>query len=221
MNESFFVERVSPEELDTLLAHGWRHLGELFYRKSVDEYDGRLFTVLPVRIDLEGFQLSKSQRRILRRNQDLEIRIGGVSIDPEREELFQAHAERFSIYKPDNLENFLGFFAEDDVPCAIGEISVRNPEGHLLAASYVSVGKEAHSSIYAMFDPKESSRSLGNATILWEIEAAKTAGCRWLYLGYAHVEPSFYDYKKRFTHLQWYDWENWRSDPLPTNDNQF
>jgi arginine-tRNA-protein transferase len=79
---------------------------------------------------------------------------------------------------------------------------------------------KAHSSIYAMFDPSEASRSLGNATILWEIESAKSAGCRWLYLGYAHVEPSFYDYKKRFTPLQWYDWEHWRSDPLPSNIEQ-
>jgi arginine-tRNA-protein transferase len=215
MYESFLSEKLPPRELDALLAEGWRHVGNCFYRKSLDEYDNQSFTVLPLRIDLEGFTPSKSQRRILRRNLDLEVRIGRFVIDDERDRLFQIHAKRFSFAQPDCLENFLGYYTEEDIPCRVHEISVRDPEGRLLAASYVSIGEVSHSSIYAMFDPTESSRSLGNATILWEIEAARAAGCRWLYPGYAHVESSFYDYKKRFCPLQWYDWEMWRPEPLP------
>jgi len=66
-----------------------------------------------------------------------------------------------------------------------------------------------------MFDPAASRRRLGIATLLWEIESARKAGCRRLYHGYAFSEPSHYDYKKGFTGLEWYDWKRWHDTPPP------
>jgi leucyl-tRNA---protein transferase len=82
--------------------------------------------------------------------------------------------------------------------------------GVLVAASYLDVGREGASSVYACFDPDESARSLGTATFLWEIAYAQRRGCRYLYPGYVYDVASPYDYKKRLGALEAFDWTLWR-----------
>jgi arginyl-tRNA--protein-N-Asp/Glu arginylyltransferase len=85
----------------------------------------------------------------------------------------------------------------------------------MVAASFLDLGMAAVSSVYGIFDPSESHRSLGIFTMLKELEYAAELGCRMYYHGYACQEPSPYDYKKRFAGLEFYDWEgNWRLSPL-------
>jgi leucyl-tRNA---protein transferase len=73
--------------------------------------------------------------------------------------------------------------------------------------SFFDIGQEAVSSIYAMFDTDEPARGLGIFTLLAELEFAKHHGKKYLYTGYVHDEPSFYDYKKHFAALEYYDWQ--------------
>ena len=54
-----------PALMDVLWANGWRHFGSRFFRYSVSvAEDGSWQRILPLRIDLAEFRLSKSQRRI-------------------------------------------------------------------------------------------------------------------------------------------------------------
>lgn len=216
MNEvAFATEPCEPVLMDALWARGWRHFGPMFFRYSeTDLVQGRGH-VIPLRIDLERFRLSESQRRTLRRNADLSVTFGLPVIGDTERALFHAHASRFRENIPTSLEAFLGHDPGCGTPCEIRQLSVSDDAGRLLAVSYVGVGQGAWSSIYAMFDPVESHRRLGIATLLWEIESAREAGCRWLYHGYAFREPSHYDYKKGFTGLEWYDWERWHESPVP------
>jgi arginine-tRNA-protein transferase len=57
-----------------------------------------------------------------------------------------------------------------------------------------------------MFDPFVTARSLGILTMLKEIEYATMNGMKYYYPGYAYQTPSMYDYKKRFSALESYDW---------------
>jgi arginine-tRNA-protein transferase len=82
--------------------------------------------------------------------------------------------------------------------------------GRLIAASYLDVGATGVSSIYAFFDPEYAHRSLGTATVLWEIVVARRSAKRWYYPGYCYIEPSGYDYKRQFRPMQSYDWEAWK-----------
>ena len=80
----------------------------------------------------------------------------------------------------------------------------------MIAVSYLDLGREAASSVYAIFEPEVARRSPGIFTLLQEIEFARSTGRRFLYLGYATHEPSHYDYKKRFLGLERFDWlGNW------------
>ncbi len=72
--------------------------------------------------------------------------------------------------------------------------------------------KPRFSSIYAMFEPTETSRSLGIFTMLLEIDFALKRSKKFYYQGYAYEGNSFYDYKKHFRALEKFDWNgNWES----------
>jgi leucyl-tRNA---protein transferase len=204
----------TPRRMDELWAAGWRHFGPFFFRRYFMEYGERILAVQPLRVVLGQFRPSKSQRRVLRRNSDLTTRIRPTILDRDLREVFAAHVQRFTFNVPPSLESFLGD-RPDTIPCANMTVAVLAGE-RLVAASFLDLGKEAVSSVYAVFQPDESWRSLGIYTMLKEMEYARECGCSFYYPGYACHEPSPYDYKKRFAGLEWYDWEGaWR--PLPRN----
>ena len=210
VNEEFYAPRVSPAQLDALLASGWRHFGAHFFRYNLGFYETEIRLVQPLRIRLSDFTVSKSQRRILKRNQDLEIVTRPVEIDLEKEDLFERHKRRFKTGTPDSIYDFLDADAAN-TPGEALEISVYNNET-LLAASFFDVGEKSISGIYAVFAPEETARSLGILTMLLEIEYAIETGKTFYYSGYAYAGNSFYDYKKRFAALEKFDWRGgWES----------
>ncbi len=208
INEEFYTRQVSPQQLDWLLADGWRHFGEHFLRYNIGFHEDKLRRVLPLRIRLADFTQSKSQRRILKKNRDLQTVIRPIEITAEKEVLFEAHKKRFNHSIPDSLYTFLSD-SPADVPCEALEVCVFE-QGKLLAASFFDVGATAVSGVYAMFDPQENRRSLGIFTMLSVIGYALENKKAFYYPGYAYVDKSFYDYKKRFSALEFFDWnENW------------
>jgi leucyl-tRNA---protein transferase len=203
----------TPGQMDEFWATGWRHFGPLFFRRYFMEYEGNLKAIQPLRVQVREFRPSKSQRRILRRNGDLKVVIKPTVLDQELSRIFMAHVQRFTFNVPPNLESFLGHQPEKG-PCQNMTVAAY-VQDRLIAASFLDLGQQAVSSVYAVFDPVESRRSLGIFTMLREIEYARERGCHYYYPGYACHEPSPYDYKKQLAAMEWYDWEgHWK--PLPT-----
>ena len=209
INEEFTAEAVPPTDLDNHLANGWRHFGTHFFRYNLAVYSGEIRRVIPLRICLSNFSLSKSQSRILRKNADLRCEIRPIQITAAVEYLFERHKLRFKQNAPDSLRTFLS--AEPAVkPCEGLELGVYDNE-KLVATSFFDVGRTALSGIYAIFDPDESHRSLGIFTMLKEIEFALEGGSEFYYQGYCYSGESFYDYKKRFRGTEGFDWNgNWK-----------
>lgn len=204
IREEFYAPTVSPGELDDLLSEGWRHFGEFFFRNNTDTYASEERRVFPLRIRLSDFSLSKSQRRVLRRNADLQTVIAPAEITIEKQELFERHKRRFKDRVPFSLYDFLSFSPADS-PCETLEISVYE-SGRLTAASFFSIGENSISGVYAVFEPELTHRSLGIFTMLKEIEFAVNTGRQFYYQGYCYDGPSFYDYKKRFRGTEGYNW---------------
>ena len=209
INEEFYAESITPAQLDNLLADGWRHFGTHFFRYNLGVYEDDIRRVLPLRIRLADLKFSKSQRRILKKNDGLEVKIQPIEITEETHGLFDRHKRRFKRGVPDSIYDFLSHDPADE-PTKGLEVDVRL-DGKLLAASFFDVGKTSVSSIYGIFDPTEHALSLGIFTMLKEIEYALETGKEYYYPGYAYEGESFYDYKKRFTALEVFDWiENWQ-----------
>ena len=204
-DESFLCLSAEPEDMDRFWAEGWRHFGIIFVRYGSAFHGGKLFTVLPLRVDLKRFALSRSQKRVLGKNQDIELIVRPSVIDDEKELLFEKHRLRFTENTPTSLNNFLSEYP-DSVPCPSVELCIYL-ERKLCGVTFLDVGKRCTSGVYAMFDPNETKRSLGILMILHSIRFSRERGCRYYYPGYAYREPFTYDYKKRFMGLEYLDWE--------------
>lgn len=199
--------------MDRLWAAGWRHFGSLFFRYNFSMDEDGVRTITPLRIDLENFRPSKSQRRVLNKNADLRFEFVPAELSDQAREMFQRHKERFKDNVPDSLETFLSG-EPATVPCPCIECRVFQGDT-LIATSFLDVGKDSTSAVYGLFEPAHADRSLGTLTMLKEIEYSQAQGCRFYYPGYAAKEPSPYDYKKQFHGLEVLSWEDgfWR--PLP------
>src|SRR6476469_2312277 len=134
INEAFYADRVTRHELDTLLANGWRHFGERFQRYSLNYYKDEIRRVLPLRVRLSEFELSKSQRRILRKNADVECTISPAEITPDIHELFAWHKRRFTHDVPQSIYTFLSY--EPATTPTDGMMLRVTLGAHLVAASF-------------------------------------------------------------------------------------
>ncbi len=194
---------MTPAGFDKLMAKGYYHFNFWMHRHNSNAG----FRSIPLRILLLNYKLSKNQRRVMRINADLEIRIQqDKSLPMDEVELFHRHMARFgqnaprNVYLPSNSPLFrkLRIFEGD----------------RLIAASYFELGGTSSYGYYAIFDPEMEWRSLGIFTMLSEIGIAVAHGKEFYYLGYAYKEPTLYDYKKRFHGLEAYDWKNGEWKPF-------
>src|SRR3982751_1189728 len=136
VNEEFYADGITPAQLDRLLAEGWRHFGNHFFRYNLGLYEFDIRYVIPLRIRLLGFTFSKSQRRTLARNADLKIRVSPLNVNPESESLFYQHRSRFRNHIPDSIFDFVP--AQTEQLFETKQLSVRG-DTNLLAESYFDV----------------------------------------------------------------------------------
>ena len=207
--QHFFCFRASSADMDRYWAEGWRHFGELFFRYQHAEHGGQRFMVIPLRVELAHFVPSRSQKRVLAKNGDTRLVVGPTEIDRSQERLFLRHRTRFKENPPSSLADFLSAMPAA-VPCQNVSVCVYLKRS-LVAVTYLDIGAQATSAVYAMFDPAQSQRSLGILMILHSIRLSIDNGFRYYYPGYAYREPSVYDYKKNFGGLEYLDWnDGWK-----------
>lgn len=212
INEMFNADKLALRRWEQLLAEGWRHNGKLMFRASHDvDEKGLLHYVLPLRYRLKGFELTKSQRKIWHKNQDLKHVFRPFTDELEKHELFFQHIEKFKFHKPDSIFNFVS--PEPHRPFTTWELCVYDKD-KLIACSFIDITRRTLSSTYAMYDLEESKRSLGIYTMVLEIQHAIAKKRQFYYPGYAYFQPSFFDYKKKFNNTEFYDWRTKEWAPL-------
>ncbi|MBB6460605.1 GNAT family protein [Flammeovirga kamogawensis] len=204
--EDFTKSWVTPSEYDYLLAHGWRHFGDNFFRYNINMHDNAICNVIPLRVKLQDFIYSKSQKKIQKKCSEFTISIDNVCIDNVTHSLFEKHKKKFIDNTPSSIYDFLSSKNVSNVPTQIKEVRVFDSET-LIAISYFAIGENSISSIYGMFDTDYNRYSLGLFTMFIEIEFAKTQDLLYYYHGYCYDVSSFYDYKKKFRAVQSYQWD--------------
>ena len=188
LNENFY---------GVLLDQGFRRSGNYAYRPMCLQCQA----CRSVRIDVGGFRPNRSQKRCLRANTDLRLKV--------RPQLDQEHYQLYRRYisirhpgggmDPDDADAFREFLG-----CGWGhtEFWEFRLEGQLLAVSVVDRVLHGYSAVYTFFEPTLTARGLGTYAILAQIERAKTAGLPYVYLGYWVAGSEKMDYKKNFQPLE-------------------
>lgn len=205
--------QLRPDGLDRILSEGWRLLGRRFVRHNFSTWNRQLCRTIPLRIRLAQFELSKSQRQVLRRNADLRVVSAPACFDAEREHLFELHRERFHEKQSTTLASFIHPESPNKLPTEGRELAVYL-DGDLIACSFFHIGQKTISGTYCVFDPAHSRRSLGTLTMLLELLIAQEMGMEFYYHGYTHDTPSQFDYKMNVNGVESMDWETGEWLPL-------
>ena len=182
--EEAFLWNVSltPEQTDEYLAQGWRHVSWYFYRNNCS----KCRRCLPIRVPVDQFKPSKSQRRVLKKNMETEFKMfEPVEFALKHIKQSLSLYNRFLDVRYKKAPRDLGeYYNEYFVSPAQTLVSVLFINGKLAGNGFLDLGKTSLSTIYFAFDPQFSSFSPGTFSILKEIEWARENGLRYYYLGY-------------------------------------
>ncbi len=192
---------VSAEELDRLLERGWRRFGLAYFRPACRA----CAECVPLRVPVDGFVLSRSLRRVRARGAKLVLEVGTPSVDQQRIQLYQRwHSERAENRGWDDdgmtAERYFHEFAFPH-PAAreLAWFDEDGPGGRkLVAVSLVDETPTALSAVYTYYDPSYERWSMGTLSILTQLELARRAEKRWVYLGYRVLGCASSRYKARF-----------------------
>lgn len=207
--EQFLViDDFPPELYHDFMDHGFRRSGELIYRpvcRGCRECRS-------LRVIVDEFQPTKPQRRILRKNEGVEITVGQPRYSREKERIYSEYLrfrhERGESDSAQHLRQFLYFS-----PVRTLEFEYRLG-GRLIAVSIADVCRRSLSSVYAFFDPELSSRSLGTFSALHEIRYCADREIPYYYLGFMIRDCPAMNYKARFRPHELLDTRfRWRRPP--------
>jgi leucyl-tRNA---protein transferase len=209
------------DELDQRLAAGDRRQGPVLYRTNCPHCDA----CIPLRIDVERFEESRTHRRIVRRaGRALRCEIGPPVADTRRVELYNRHKQGRGLGAADgsiDLDGYRAFLVE--TCCDSFELRMY-ADDLLVGVSVVDRGFSSLSAVYCFYDPNHSHLSLGTYAIIREIELCRAWGMRYLYLGLYVQGSAAMAYKARFLpHQQrqngrWVDVQETPPEPLAVTE---
>ncbi len=178
---------------------------------------------ISVRIPVAEFQPSRSQKRTLKKNTDLEISPVAAEFNATHFNLYQTYLaarHRGGGMDQPTPEDYMAYLTSSWAETVFFEMRL---QGQVIAVAVVDKMDNAMSAVYTFFDPSFSHRSPGRFAVLYEIEQAKEAGLTWLYLGYWINACQKMKYKNEYQPLEYYIDNNWRRDvhapaPAPALD---
>lgn len=187
---------------------GFRRSGEHIYRPWCEGCG----ECKSVRVPINNFEVSKSQKRVLRRNRDLEVSFEMPSSSDEIYHLYASYInQRHSdgdMYPP-SLEQFESFLCQGPAASNTRFICFRL-EQKLLAVAVVDMLPKGLSAIYTFFHPSYEVRSLGRLAVLWQIRWAQSQAMDFVYLGYWIKECQKMAYKAEYRPLQVFENLDWQ-----------
>jgi arginine-tRNA-protein transferase len=188
---------------------GFRRSHHLAYRPACAGCD----SCVPVRIDVQAFAPSRSQRRVFAANADLGGTEAAPIATPEQYRLFfryqrSRHAQ--SDMAAMSFGDYRAMIEDSPVDTALIELRDAGGRGRLVGGCLVDRLDDGYSAVYSFFDPALAERSLGTFAVLWLVEAARRRGAPYVYLGYWIGSSPKMSYKTRFRPLEALGPDGWR-----------
>ncbi len=194
----FLASKLDESEVSFLLAKGWRKFGVYFFQPSCPDCR----ECIPLRVLTSKFKPSKSQRRNLKKNTDIEVVFAPLKFSERAFEIYKTHShQRFS--QECNLEEFITNFYSPSTPCLQSEFYLN---GELIGLGFLDRGKDCLSSVYFIYDTKYSHLGLGTYSVLEEIKYTRSLGLQYYCLGYYIRACQKMAYKNNFKPSEHYDW---------------
>jgi leucyl-tRNA---protein transferase len=192
--EEVFGAAEFPQELyHDFMNHGFRRSGKYFYRPVCELCS----ECRPIRIPAGDYRLAKSHRRILRKNQEVDVRIAAPRFTKDKFRIYSDYLASQHGSEPDHSPDSLRSFLYTS-PVRTLEFEYRLRGGRLLAVGIVDICSRSLSSVYAFYDPDFSSRSLGTFSAVREILFCREYHIPHYYLGFLVRGCPSMNYKAQF-----------------------
>jgi len=203
---------------DTLSQGGFRRSQNIAYRPACEQCN----SCISIRIVVDRFRPSRTYRRILSRNRDLQRFEVESRASSEQYSLFRRYIdERHSDGGMAEMTvlDYAAMVEDSFVNTHIVEYRTRprirlagpdHRKGTLVAAALTDRLADGLSMIYSFYDVDLRQRSLGTFMILDHVERARALGLPYVYLGYWVPGSDKMGYKDRFRPQERLSPEGWR-----------
>ncbi|MFR0673097.1 arginyltransferase [Enterobacterales bacterium AW_CKDN230030176-1A_HGKHYDSX7] len=186
--------------------HVYADLSEMGFRRSGDHlyrpHCQQCSACVPARIPAARFIPNRQQRRILKRNAELEVTAVRPTFTEEYFDLYRRYIEQRhadgDMYPP-SREQFSTFLVRDLPFCWFYEFRL---EGRLLAVAVCDLLPNGLSAVYTFYEPEEERRSLGRYAILWQIGETLRRNLDAVYLGYWIKNCQKMSYKTQYRPIE-------------------
>jgi len=179
-------------------------MGQTIFTCRFITFEDALYTTVWLRLPLNGFEFSKSQRKLIRKNRrNFRVVSRKAIFNSEKEALYKIHRQRFSGNVAKTLRSSL--FGDTSLNIYdTYEIAIYDGE-QLVGCSFFDRGEKTLASIMGMFHPDYNKYSLGYYTMLEEISYGQRHDFAEYYPGYVVPGYSKFDYKLRIGATDYYD----------------
>ena len=197
---------------DSLTQVGFRRSQNIAYRPACES----CAACVSARIPASDYVFSRSERKVLARNEDLERHLVEAEATMEQFDLLRRyltarHADggMAEMTWPD----YVAMVEDTAVRTHIIEYRTRPKDGRpgdLVACALVDLMSDGLSLVYSFYDPTATRRSLGSFVILDHVIQACLTSLPYVYLGYWVRGSEKMDYKVRFSPIELLRPEGWR-----------
>jgi len=181
-----------------LVQTGFRRSGIFTYRPWCDHCR----ECVPVRVQVDSFKPSRSQRRAWDRHAELGTCERPLAFREEHYQIYQRYQQARHCgggMDDDNRDQYTHFLLQSHVDTRLVEFRAGTS---LVMVSLIDLLPSGLSSVYTFYDPDFPGGSLGTYAILWQIAQCRRLGLPWLYLGYWIQESRKMAYKAGFRPIE-------------------
>jgi leucyl-tRNA---protein transferase len=197
---------LSPTDYDAAMSLGMRRSGTVVYRPLCH----RCRRCQPFRVDVARFEMSRSQRRIDKRNDGrFVVTIDRPVVDDEHLSLYERyqHQQHNKDDQATDVDGYARFLC--DTIADTRELTWRDATGALVGVGIIDVVPTGISSVYFYWEPSLASHSLGVYSALFEIDLCRRWQLPYYYLGYLVPLSKTMSYKAQFAGGELWHGDRW------------
>jgi arginyl-tRNA--protein-N-Asp/Glu arginylyltransferase len=196
---------------DSLTQVGFRRSQNIAYRPACEACSA----CVSARIPAQDYVFSRSERKVLSRNEDLARSLVEAEATMEQFDLLRRY---LAARHPDggmaemSWPDYVAMVEDTTVRTHMVEYRIRSTDrgpGELVACALVDLMSDGFSLVYSFYDTRHARRSLGSFVILDHVAQACLTRLPYVYLGYWVRGSEKMDYKVRFSPIELLKPEGW------------